>query len=94
MATITISATAARNKFFTLLDQVALGTEVIIKKDKKVVAILKPQTTKTDWTALKKASKEVHGIWKDHDPSDLPKRKKGDWARIGKWAKGLPLNKT
>lgn len=94
MNTITISATAARNKFFTLLDQVALGTEVIIEKDKKVVAILKPKTTKTDWVALKKASKAVHGIWKDQDPSDLPQRRKSDWSRIGKWDKNLRFNKT
>lgn len=89
MNTIRISATAARNKFFTLLDQVAQGTEVIIEKDRKEVAVMTPKVTKTDWVALRKASKAVHGIWKDVELSDLPTRKKGAWARLGKWDKEL-----
>ena len=94
MNTITISATAARNKFFTLLDQVAQGTEVIIEKDRKVVAVLKPQTTKTDWTALRKALKETHGILKDYSVEEIAtSRKKGAWRKSGDWDKEKDFTK-
>ena len=66
MNTIRLSATSARNKFFELLNQVALGSQVIIEKDKKEVAVISPKKTKTDWKGLLKASKAVHGILKDY----------------------------
>ena len=86
MNTITVSATHARNNFFELLNQVALGREVIIKKDAKEIAVLSSRKTKTDWKALKKASLAVHGILKDYSIEEIsPLRKKGAWKRIGKW---------
>lgn len=94
MDTIRISATAARNKFFTLLDQVAAGAEVIIEKDKKEVAILAPKKTKTDWVALRKASKDVHGIFKDYSIDEIaPASKKDAWEGFGEWDLDLSQKK-
>lgn len=88
MNTVRLSATNARNKFFELLDQVALGTQVIIEKDKKEVAVLAPRRTKTDWKAFLKAAKAAHGILKDYSVDEIaPVRKEGKWSRIGKWDK-------
>ncbi|MBI4078888.1 MAG: type II toxin-antitoxin system prevent-host-death family antitoxin [Candidatus Levybacteria bacterium] len=87
MNTIRLSATATRNKFFELLNQVALGTHVIIEKDSKEVAVLSPKKQTVDWTALRKASKAVHGIWKDYDEKDNPLRRPGAWPTLGKWDK-------
>ena len=87
MNTIRISATAARNRFFSLLDEVAAGREVIIEKDKKEVALLSPKKTKSNLEAVIKASKKVHGIWKDvpYDPEDNPLRRKGAADFLGRW---------
>ena len=85
MNTIRVSATKARNNFFELLNQVAMGKSVIIERDSKEVAVLTPKETKTDWAALKKASKKIHGIWKDYDPEDNPLRRKGASDFLGKW---------
>lgn len=87
MNTLRISATKARNNFFELLNQVALGnTQVIIEKDSKEVALLSPKEKKMDWKGLKKAMKEVHGIWKDYDVErDNPLRRKGAADFLGKW---------
>ena len=94
MTTIKLSATAARNKFFDLLNQVALGgIQVIIEKDAKEVAILTPRKQKTDWKGLLRASRKVHGIWKDYDPQDNPLRRKGASDFLGKWDKGLKIKK-
>lgn len=87
MNTIKISATKARNNFFELLNQVALGKHVIIERDNKEVAMLSPKEKKTDLKALLKASKKVHGIWKDYDPEDNPLRRKGAADFLGKWDK-------
>ncbi len=87
MHTIRVSATAARNNFFELLNQVALGTQVIIEKDSKEVATLAPKKKTIDWVALRKASKAVHGIWKDYDEKDNPIRRPGAWPSLGKWNK-------
>lgn len=87
MATIKISATKARNTFFTLLDQVGSGTQVIIKKDNREIAILTPQKKKTDWQALLTSSKEVRGIFKDYKPLDNPLRKPSAANFLGKWDK-------
>ncbi len=95
MNTIRLSATSARNKFFELLNQVALGTQVIIERDNKEVALLSPRETKSDWRALLKASRAVHGILKDEefDPEDNPLRRKGAADFLGKWDKSLKVKK-
>lgn len=93
MSLIKVSATHARNNFFELLNQVAMGTEVVIEKDSKEVAVMSPKKQVIDWVALKKASKAVHGIWKDYDPEDNPLRRKNAWPRLGKWDKGLKFKK-
>lgn len=92
MNTIRISATAARNRFFELLDRVAQGVEVVIEKDKKEIAVLSPKRKKIDWIHLKKASDDTWGILKDAPHSDLennPVRRKSSWRRLGTWDKGL-----
>lgn len=96
MNTIRMSATAARNKFFDLLNQVASGTQVIIEKDAKEVAVLSPKKKTVDWAAFNKAIKETHGILKDDDfdPEDNPLRRKGAADFLGKWDKGLKINKN
>lgn len=87
MNTIRMSATAARNRFFQLLNQVASGTQVIIEKDAKEVAILSPKKPKTDWEGFLKASRQVRGILKDYDPMDNPLRRPGAPDFLGKWDK-------
>ena len=77
MNTIRVSATAARNNFFDLLNQVALGAKVTVVRDAKEVAEIIPKTTKTDWKGLKKAMKASAGIFKDFDSNNNPLRKKG-----------------
>ncbi len=92
MSIIKVSATHARNNFFELLNQVALGAEVVIEKDKKEVAVLSPKKQTVDWAALKKASKAAHGILKDYDPKrDNPFYGKNAWPNLGKWDQGLKL---
>ncbi|MBI2621854.1 MAG: type II toxin-antitoxin system prevent-host-death family antitoxin [Candidatus Levybacteria bacterium] len=86
MSTIRLSATSARNKFFELLNQVALGTEVIIEKDNKEIAVLSPKIKKTDWKNILKASQGLHGVLKDYTFTEIsPSRKKGSWKHLGKW---------
>lgn len=88
MSTIRVSATKARNNFFELLNQVSQGVEVIIEKDKKEVALITPKKKGTDIKALLKASKKVHGIFKDLSVEEVsPLRKKGAWKDFGKWDK-------
>ena len=94
MAMIKVSATKARNNFFELLNQVALGMEFIIEKDKKEIAVIGPSRTKTDWEGLLKASHEAHGILKKYNVQEIsPLRKKSAWKRLGKWDKGLTSTK-
>jgi len=93
MNTIRVSATSARNKFFELLNQVALGTQVIIERDSKEIAVLAPKKHKVDWVTLRKATKETHGILKDYNPEDNPLRRKGATSFLGKWDKGLKFKK-
>jgi antitoxin (DNA-binding transcriptional repressor) of toxin-antitoxin stability system len=88
MNTIRLSSTAARNRFFELLNLVALGNEVIIEKDNKEVAIISSKKQKTDWKGLLKASKAVHGILKDYSMEEIsPWRKKNSWDTFGQWDK-------
>lgn len=94
MSTIRVSATSARNNFFELLNQVAAGTEVIIEKDSREVALISPKKQTIDWAALKKATKATHGILKDYDPKrDNPFYGKKAWSNLGKWDKGLKFKK-
>lgn len=89
MNTIRLSATSARNNFFELLNKVALGTEVIIEKDNKEIAVLIPKFTKTDWNGLLKASQKVRGIFTDYNSEDNPLRRKGASDFLGQWDKDL-----
>lgn len=93
MNTIKVSATKARNNFFTLLDQVVLGTHVIIEKDKKEVAILSPKKTQMDWKGFRKAAKAAKGILKDYDPSGNPLRRPGAADFLGRWDQDLLVKK-
>lgn len=91
MNTIRVSATSARNNFFELLNKVAAGTEVIIEKDSKEVAVLAPKKQKIDWAEFRKAAKAARGILKGYkfDPEDNPLRRKGAANFLGRWDKGL-----
>jgi prevent-host-death family protein len=94
MSILRVSATKARNNFFSLLDQVALGQQVIIEKDSKEVAVISPRKQTVDWVALKKATKATHGILKDYNPKrDNPFYGRGSWPNLGKWDKGLKFKK-
>ncbi|MBI2196842.1 type II toxin-antitoxin system prevent-host-death family antitoxin [Candidatus Daviesbacteria bacterium] len=93
MSTIRVSATAARNRFFELLNQVAMGTQVIIERDAKEVAVMSPKKQKINWVEFRKASEAVRGIWKDYDEKDNPLRRPGAWPTMGKWDKGLKFKK-
>lgn len=95
MNTIRISATAARNRFFDLLNQVAAGTQVIIEKDKKEIAVISPKKTKTDWEGLRKASKAAHGILKGYSIDQIsPLKAKGAWKGFAEWDLTPPQKKT
>jgi prevent-host-death family protein len=85
MNTIRLSSTAARNRFFELLNLVALGNEVVIEKDNREVAVLSQKSTKTDWKGLIKSSKTVRGIFKEVDVMDNPLRRKGASDFLGHW---------
>ncbi len=85
MNTLRVSATKARNNFFELLNQVAMGKSVIIERDSEEVAVISSKKRGFDREALLKASKKVHGIWKDYDPEDNPLRRKGAASFLGKW---------
>ena len=94
MNTIRVSATSARNNFFELLNQVASGTQVIIERDSKEVAILSPKNKTFDRAGLLKASRKIRGIFKDYNiESDNPLRRKNAWPSLGKWDKGLKWRK-
>lgn len=94
MSTLRWSATKARNNFFELLNQVAMGAEVIIERDRKDVAVMSPKKKGTDLKALIRASKKARGIFKDYDVErDNPLRRKGAADFLGKWDKGLDLSK-
>lgn len=94
MNTIRISATAARNRFFELLDKVAAGAEVVIEKDRKEVAVLQPKKKATvDWDKLWKATERTHGLLKDLTPEEIaPARRKGAWGNFGEWDDGSLLS--
>lgn len=86
VSTIRVSATSARNNFFELLNQVAAGTQVVIEKDKKEVALISPTEKGTDLKGLMEASKRARGIFKDYDVErDNPLRRKGAADFLGRW---------
>ncbi len=89
MNTIRMSATKARNNFFTLIDQVALGMQVIIEKDAREVAVLAPRKQQINWKEFRKAAKKARGILKntDFNPNDNPLRRPGAADFLGKWDK-------
>lgn len=92
MSTIRVSATSARNNFFELLNQVTAGTQVIIERDSKEVALLAPKKQKINWVEFRKAAKAAKGILKDYNPKrDNPFRRKGAWPLLGKWDEGLKI---
>ncbi|MBI2327888.1 type II toxin-antitoxin system prevent-host-death family antitoxin [Candidatus Curtissbacteria bacterium] len=94
MNTLRVSATSARNRFFELLNQVMLGTQVIIERDKKEVAVLVPKSKKTDWNAFRKASKAAYGILKDYSIDEIaPVRKRNAWKGFGEWDKDIKFAK-
>ena len=68
MKTIRLSATQARNNFFSLLNQVIYeGAQVIIDKSdtKGSVRITLEEKNREDHKKRMKALKEIFGIWKD-----------------------------
>jgi len=89
MQTITISATKARQEFFDLLMQVAIGNSFVVKKDNQEVALVSPIKRGTDLVGLKKAMDALHGVAKDFDLSKSllrDKRAKAWLRRIrGQW---------
>lgn len=92
MNTIRVSATKARNSFFDLLNQVMLGTEVIVERDNKEVAVITPRKKKTNWAEFLKAAKAAKGILKDYSVDEIaPARKKGAWKGFGEWDKDIIL---
>lgn len=88
-----MSATAARNNFFELLNKVSQGAKVIVEKDYQDIAEIVPRKTKTDWVGLKKAMDAAAGILKDYNPNDNPLRKPGATKFLGKWDRGLRTRK-
>lgn len=51
-----------------------------------------PKVTKTDWVSLRKASKAIHGIFKDLTVEEIsPTRKKGAWKDFGEWDKDFKI---
>lgn len=89
MNIIRVSATKARNNFFELLNQVALGAQIIIERDKKELAILSPKKKEFDRVGLLRASRKLREAMKDYNPEDNPFRRKGAKNFLGKWDKGL-----
>lgn len=91
MNTITVSATHARNNFFSLLDQVAAGKQVIIEKDKEEVAVLSPKKTDINHKEYLKAARAAKGVLavSDYNPLNNPLRKPGAKSFLGKWDKAM-----
>ncbi len=85
MNTLTVSATHARNNFFELLDLVARGASVVVKKDQKVVAKVIPAATRVSkYTGLVKALKSA-GKGFSYNEKDNPLRRKGAADFLGRW---------
>lgn len=87
MNTSRISATSARNNFFTLLEQVKAGKTISIEKDNKPVAKLVPVApAKGRYKGLTKALKAAARGFVYSD-QDNPLRKPGAADFLGKWDK-------
>lgn len=89
MPIIRLSATKARNNFFELLNQVAAGTQVIIERDNKEVAVLSSQKTQMNWREFKKAAEKARGILGNTKINliDNPLRRPGATDFLGTWDK-------
>lgn len=85
MNTIRVSATAARNNLFGLLDQVAAGISVIVEKDKKTVAHIIPvgKTTMKHKGLLRDLKKAAQGFV--YTKKDNPLRKPGAMRFLQRW---------
>ena len=91
MSIIKISATKARNEFFSLLNQVAAGKQFIIKKDNEEIAVLSAKEKKIYWKKFRKAAEKARGILKgtdDYKVENNPLRRKGAADFLGKWDRG------
>ena len=85
MNIIRVSATAARNNFFELLNQVALGARVVVEKDAKEVAKIIPMTdAKSRYKGLTKALEQAAKGFV-YSRKDNPLRRKGSTDFLGKW---------
>lgn len=71
-----MSATAARNNFFELLNQVAAGQSVIIEKDKKEVAVIQPKKEEFDWKSYQKILAKTKGSWAGDDWEETEKKRR------------------
>ena len=87
MNTITLSATAIRNNFFDLLDKVVLGSNVVIRRNNKDIAMIVHKTSNNNWENFIKKSREVNGILKDYTVDDNLMRREGSSDFLGKWDK-------
>lgn len=86
MNIVSVSATKARNNFFELLSQVALGAQVVIERDNKEVAIMSPRNAGFDWKSFRKAVKATHGILTSYSIKEIsPLREKDAWKGFGEW---------
>lgn len=88
MQTVTWSATKARNEFFDLLTQVAMGQSFVVEKDRKEIALVTPIRRGTDLVGLKKAMDALDGVAKDFDLSKSPLRGRASkkwFAKITKY---------
>lgn len=94
MSTLRMSATKARNNFFSLLDEVVQGAQVIIEKDREEVAVISARRKGIDLNGLLKASEETHGILKNYDLGDNPLRKKGSSDFLGRWDRVIRKRKS
>lgn len=85
MNIVTVSATHARNNFFELLNLVANGQEVVVKRDNKKIARVVPEMkTAKKHLGMFKALKEAARGFK-YDMNDNPLRRPGATDFLGKW---------
>jgi len=96
MNTITVSATKARNEFFSLIEWAsAVGRSVIVEKDRKVLVKIVPAVSDQEVWKIKKrgllrAVKESEGILKGEKfKSPLRGKRANTW--LGRWDRDLNL---
>jgi len=86
MQTITVSATKARNDFFSVLAWVSSGKRVMIEKDRKPVANIISVTDGANNKGLMKALNKASAGFV-YSKTDNPLRKSGSSNFLGKWDK-------